>query len=356
MLSQMAVGEIFIWTWIKEIVGFIMEICNRGLELVGIHNLSACIILFTIVIYTMLLPLQIKSAKFQKLNGAMNPEIQAISKKYKNKTDNDSRMKQQQELSAVYEKYGTSPTGGCLQSLIQLPILFAVYRVLYNVEHYVKSINDENLEQISKFFNVSTAAAPKDIINEAWGYEPKAYLALAIAVSIPVLSGLFQWLSSKISMSQTKNNNSDSDDNTVASSMNTMMVIMPLFSIFICYSLPVGIGLYWTFSAVYRTLTQVFINMKMKNVTVEELVEKNQEKINKKRAKKGLPPKQVTSSAQINTKNIKSKTESVTKVNGEAVETKKTVNNSNGEPKTYSSIRDKAFMVSDYNERNNKKK
>jgi len=431
MFSQMAVAGIFgtIWEWIKIALGWVMEGCYYVLEKCGIESLAACIILFTIVIYSILLPLQIKNAKFQKLNSVMSPEIQAISKKYQNKTDNESRMKQQQELSAIYEKYGVSPTGGCLQSFIQLPILFAVYRVLYNVPDYVKSISNyftdlvnsvvdviktdyaevftkiaessnntllssaiknlkdsnpveklpnlfyqfrstdwdkfasefpdisesiestrEVLESVNNFFGVSIAETPKLLISNNW--DIKNYGAVAIAILIPVLSGFFQWLSSKVVSSNTKTQQEGMGDTAAAlnSSMKTMLYIMPIFSVYICYTLPLGIGLYWTMSAVYRTISQLFINKAMNKTSVEKLIEKNQEKINKKRAKKGLPPKQVTNSAHINTKNIKS---TPVAVNKDIEEIKKTASDGT---KTYTSIRDKANMVSDYNERNNKKK
>ena len=77
-----------------------------------------------------MIPLTIKQQKTTKLMSVMNPEIQAIQKKYKGKTDNESLQRQNVEVQAVYEKYGTSMTGGCLPLLIQMPILFALYRVI----------------------------------------------------------------------------------------------------------------------------------------------------------------------------------------------------------------------------------
>lgn len=65
--------------------------------------------------------------------SVMNPEIQAIQKKYKGKSDQESMQRQNVEIQAVYEKYGTSMTGGCLPLLIQMPILLALYRVIYNI-------------------------------------------------------------------------------------------------------------------------------------------------------------------------------------------------------------------------------
>ena len=88
----------------------------------------------------LMLPMQIKQQKFSKLNSVMTPEIQKIQKKYQGKKDQQSQLAQQEEIKAVYDKYGTSPTGSCLQLLIQMPILFALYRVIMNVPAYVLSL------------------------------------------------------------------------------------------------------------------------------------------------------------------------------------------------------------------------
>ena len=89
-----------------------------------------------------MLPLTIKQQKFSKLSAKMNPEIQAIQKKYKDRKDNQSMMAMNEETQAVYAKYGVSPTGSCLQLLIQMPILFALYRVIMNVPAYVNGVKD----------------------------------------------------------------------------------------------------------------------------------------------------------------------------------------------------------------------
>ncbi len=100
------------------------------------------IILFTIVIYLLLMPLTIKQQKFSKLQVRMNPEIQAIQAKYKGKQDQASMLALNQETKAVYAKYGVSPSGSCLQLLIQMPILFALYRVIYAMPAYVTKIGE----------------------------------------------------------------------------------------------------------------------------------------------------------------------------------------------------------------------
>ncbi len=106
----------------------------------GVLNVGLCIILFTIVMKTLMIPLTIKQQKTTKLMSVMNPEIQAIQKKYKGKSDQESMQRQNVEIQAVYEKYGTSMTGGCLPLLIQMPILLALYRVIYNIPAYVPSV------------------------------------------------------------------------------------------------------------------------------------------------------------------------------------------------------------------------
>lgn len=127
---------------IAKILGYLMEGIFSFLNLIGIPNIGLSIILFTIVIYLLMMPLTIKQQKFSKLSAKMNPELQAIQAKYKNKKDNDSMMQMNAETQAVYAKYGVSPTGSCVQLLIQMPILFALYRVIYSMPGYVTRIAD----------------------------------------------------------------------------------------------------------------------------------------------------------------------------------------------------------------------
>ena len=98
----------------------------------GVVGLS--IIIYTIIVYTCMLPMTINQQRTSKMSTVMNPEIQAIQKKYKNRKDQASMMKQQEEIQQVYDKYGTSMMGGCLPLLIQMPFLFALYPVIYSIE------------------------------------------------------------------------------------------------------------------------------------------------------------------------------------------------------------------------------
>lgn len=132
----------FLIRWIANILGFIMNLFYIVIDKFGIGKISICIIVFTIIVKLVMLPINIKQQKTMKLNSVIMPEIQAIQKKYANKKDNDSMMKQQAELNAVYQKYGTSPTGGCLSMLIQFPILLALYAVMACLPNYINEIQD----------------------------------------------------------------------------------------------------------------------------------------------------------------------------------------------------------------------
>ena len=128
--------------WITRILGKIMDIIFNAIDAIGLPNVGLAIILFTIIINLLMLPLTMKQQKFSKLNAKMNPEIQAIRDKYKGRTDQQSAMAQNQEIQMVYAKYGVSPSGSCVQLLIQMPILFALYRVIASMPAYVMKMKD----------------------------------------------------------------------------------------------------------------------------------------------------------------------------------------------------------------------
>lgn len=127
------------------------------------------------------------------------------------------------------------------------------------------------VEQMNSFLGLNMAEAPGWMPSFAW--------------IIPILSALTQWLSAKLMSGRQAQSASDSD-NPMAQSMKTMNVTMPIFSAFICVTLPCGIGIYWIATSVVTILQQLAINSYMDKVDIDEMVKKNLEKANKKRAKK----------------------------------------------------------------------
>lgn len=338
----------------------------------GIENIGLCIILFTIIIYTFMIPLTIKQQKFSKLSAVMNPELQAIQKKYKNKRDQESMLKMQEEMKMVYDKYGTSQMGGCLQLVIQFPILLALWKVIQNIPAYVGGVKDMymplvneimatggyqkimekigsaspiminpekfdytktntivdvlykfqpstwdtlkdkfpdlsslidstsgQISHINNFLGANISDAPVNLMMDA--LKSGAILVAIVALLIPILSGLTQWINIKL-MPQSPG--MDDRENPMANSMKTMNMIMPLFSVFMCFTMPAGLGLYWIFSAICRSVQQVAINKYLDRMDMDELVKKNMEKAKKKYEKKKVSTEELNQMATKKVRNI----------------------------------------------------
>lgn len=338
--------------FITKYLGQIMNLIYEGLYAIGIENVIFSIILFTIIVYTLLLPFTIKQQKFTRISSVMNPEIQAIQKKYKGKTDQASMLKQQDEMKMIYAKYGTSPTGGCLVSLIQLPVLFALWPVISNVEKYVGRLSSAGKGAYNFLAGYAVSDNPGKIFNDSMKGSFNIVLLL-LAISIPVLAGLSQWISMKTSQSMSKQNDNKKSDNDMANQMNGMMKIMPIFSVVMCFSMPIGLGIYWIVSAVVRIIQQVIINIVLDKKTVKVLVEENVKKQEKKNAnKKAADPKQVNSMAQKYTKKMEEmKAQVYEEAEKKEKENKEKYSNYDIKP---GSLASRANMVSEYNKRNNK--
>ena len=404
---------------IATVLGYVMDILFRFTSSFGVFNVGLCIILFTIVMKTLMIPLTIKQQKTTKLMSVMNPEIQAIQKKYKGKSDQESMQRQNVEIQAVYEKYGTSMTGGCLPLLIQMPILLALYRVIYNIPAYVPSVRvyfdnvvtplmgqADYAQKLQEITNIATACGGKldkfdftnanrlvdmlykfstaqwgglqalfpaisDVIgqNAAVVERMNTFLGLNMAEApgwvpsfawiIPVLAAVSQWFSTKL-MSGNQPSTSADAENPMAQSMKTMTTTMPLFSAFICITMPAGLGIYWIATSVVTIIQQLIVNAYMDKVNIDDMIAKNLEKVNKKRAKQGLPPAKVTQNATASLKAIKAEEEKE-KVAEEVkkekiakqIEESSKYYNTNAKP---GSLASKAAMVQKYNEAHDKRK
>ena len=402
-----------------EILGLIMDAIFRFTSLFGVMNIGVCIILFTLIVKVLMFPLTVKQQKFSKMNTVMQPELQAIQKKYKGKSDQESMMKMNVETKAVYEKYGVSMTGGCLQLVIQLPILLALYQVIYHIPAYVNSVGNVfyditdkllgtvggNLQtlagQLNEFAtahsvsmsmisNFATEPTNSKVVDFLYKLNPaqwqllqdqypvietssieliermNSFLGINLATTpwqgfmpnigwiLPVLAGLSQWYSTRL-MSSTQ---SLSDDNPSASMMKQMNIMMPLMSVFFCFTLPSGIGIYWIAQSVFMIIQQWIINRHLSNIDIDEMVKKNMEKANAKRAKKGLPPQKITQSATVSLKQMqadeaKREKELEEKKARTAAQVKESTEYYNKDPKP-GSLAAKAAMVKKYNEKHNK--
>ena len=306
----MTVGLLTAANW--PIVGFLCKILGKVMNFIynfldgvmptdnGLVGLS--IIIYTIIVYMCMLPMTINQQKTSRLTAIINPEVQAIQKKYKNKKDQASVMKQNEEIQQVYDKYGASMMGGCLPLLIQMPFLFALYPVIYNIQTYVPAIATAPAE-VNRFLTIpSLTTTPMEMIKNAGSFDISKGLIIVTAVALPLISAGTQVLSMKLSQAISGQNNKQNDQ--MASTMKTMNTTMPLLSIFMVSTLPTGIGIYWIFSAVVRIVQQLFINKHLKKLSIEDLIEKNKEKAVKKQAKRKENAERVNAMAQTSTKSI----------------------------------------------------
>ena len=416
--------------WFAVVLGFIMNLIFNAQSAVGNENIGLCIILFTIIIYMLMTPLTIQQQKFSKLQTKMSPELQAIQKKYKGKNSDQAAMQRMnEETQAVYAKYGVNPMGSCLQMLIQLPLLFALYRVIWNIPAYVDKVKSvfiplsnklmetagaeeflaeasktaavsfkemntntiidvlykfkpanwaaitekfpdlsdtistaqTSIDRMNNFLGMNIADSPLNIVRSA--FTNRQFLLLIGAIAIPVLAGVTQWINTKLMTGS--NDNQNQEGGSMADSMKMMNTMMPIMSMVFCLTLPVGMGIYWIAGAVVRSVQQVVINRRIDAIDVDELVKQNLEKLNKKRAKQGLPPEKMNNNARMSTRNINvesnktGKSSMKEKLMEEAARAKDipeggSASGSTSAPKK-GSLAARANMVKEYNDRHQKK-
>ena len=151
------------------LLGKIMDIIYRVMSGVfGIENVGICIIILTIVVYSLLYPLTVKQQKFSKMSAAMSPEIQKIQKKYeKKRNDPEAMQKMNEETQLVYEKYGVSPTSGCLSLFIQLPILYAIWYVIRGIPAYIGQVKEIYTPLVEGILSTSGGQAAMETIGAA---------------------------------------------------------------------------------------------------------------------------------------------------------------------------------------------
>ena len=402
---------------VAKLLGWVMNaIFNMMDSLFGIQNIGLCIILFTIVIYMCMFPLTYKQQKFSKMSAKMSPELNALRKKYEGKQDQASLMAMQDEQKAIYEKYGVSPSGSCIQLLIQMPVLFALYRVIYNVPAYITGVKNVFLPLVNKILTMegsveymtelgtslgvskkldfSQANTIVDVLNK---FQSKNWVELADkfpelsdmifktqseidhmntflginianspatllktgsilliigAIAIPVLAALTQWLNVKLMPQAAATENAD---DPMSQSMKQMNLMMPIMSAVFCFTLPSGMGLYWIMSALVRSVQQVFLNRHFDKMDLDAIIKSNLEKVNEKRAKQGLPPQRINEKA---IRAAQAKPVDEAKAAAKKAQTQENIKkatayyNENAKP---GSIASKANMVKKFEEKNAKK-
>ena len=238
--------------------------------------------------------------------------------------------------------------------IYKVPSIDTLVKPNANGETYFQSLDSvteiinngvESFHEFNFFFGLNISDTPWNIISD--NISGGSLLLAFTALMIPLLSFLTQKINIKLMPNA---NNNDNQNNTMANQMKTMNNVMPLMSLFFCFTLPVGLGIYWTVSAAYRCLQQVIINKIISNMSLDDVIEKNKDKAKKKQEKRGIYENQIREAAAVKTRTIESKANIKNYADTDA----NAYTNTN---RTYKegSMAAKANMVRDYNERNSRK-
>jgi len=284
-----------------DCMGFITELIGWPLGWVMwlgyqvFRNYGMALIFFTFVTKMIMFPLTLKQQKSNVKMALIKPKLDNIQKKYAN-----NKEKLNEEMMRLYQEEGYNPMSGCLPLLIQFPILFGLINVVYNPLTHIIRLSKDVIEQSLEIARgmeqiVVNASMPQISVIQGVKLQPELFsslispeqiqkinnfnlsflgidltavptVAFNALLIIPILSGLTSFLISIQSMKQTETTAGESGN-----TMKGMMYVMPLFSLFFCFQVPAGVGLYWVISNVLAFLQGMYMN---KKYNPQEMAEK----------------------------------------------------------------------------------
>ncbi len=298
-------------SYIYKAFGFMLNLIYGIVE-----NYGIAIILLTLIIKIILLPLTLKQQKSMTKTQKIQPKLQEIMEKYKY-----DKERQSQETMKLYKEYGVNPMGGCLPLLIQFPILIAFYQVIQKPVQYVLGYTAKEVTALLKAEGISEKIAGAQIaLAEKMGELDFNFFGLDLATTpweelkgvfagtvglvgltaliIPVLSCVTTLLTSKIStmMNGKKEEKKEKkapqrvlspdqktagNENSAESMTKTMTYVMPAMTLWLTFTFPAAMGLYWTVSNVLGLLQNVVLN-KYYNIKLSKEIELKDEERQKK--------------------------------------------------------------------------
>lgn len=297
-----------------------------------VENYGIAIILFTLLIKIILLPLTLKQQKSMTKMQRIQPKLTELTEKYKY-----DKEKQSQETMRLYKEYGVNPMGGCLPLLIQFPILIAFYQVIQKPMQYVIGFGTDKIAELLKAEGIKeTLAGAQILLAEKLGKlnfdffgldlavtpwdELKAFMAgtagaMALtALIIPVLSCVTTYLSSKISTMMNGKKKEEkkeekaperilspdqkkTNENSAESMTKTMTYFMPLMTLWLTFTFPAAMGLYWTVSNILGLVQSIVLNgyynkklqaeIELTDKAREEKIQAKMKRYNMKKKKRG---------------------------------------------------------------------
>src|SRR5665647_568634 len=243
------------WVVAWLMVGFHTIFTAIGLPAEAGYTWALSIVGLVVVIRIILIPLFVKQIHAQRRTQLIQPEIQKIQKKYKGKTDPESRQAMTQETMGLYKRTGTNPFSSCLPLLLQSPIFFALYRVLASMAGIaagktppIGPLTPEVAAQAnaSRIFGAPLSATFQHTVTLVHGVAvsaPSAFNVKVVCVVMIVLMAGSQFTSMRQLMM--KNMPASALDNPAAKMQKNMMYLMPLMFVFTGVTFVIGLLLYW---------------------------------------------------------------------------------------------------------------
>ena len=287
-----------LWPLMVAVAG-VMVYIHKFLVLIGVGKPDApgvawvlSIIGLTVFVRILIMPLFVKQIRASRGMQLMQPELQALQAKYKGKKDPASRQRQQEEMMALYRKHGTNPFSSCMPILIQMPIFFALFRVLANLGKVADSsgygghsaigpLTADLAEQVQNS-TVFGASLSSSFMNSS-----DLTVKIVTVIMIIAMSATQWYTMAQLSMKNMPESSKNSD-NPMMRSQRMMMTVMPLFFAFTGVQFQIGVLIYWVTSNLW-TMGQQFYTINRMPAPGSEAEKKFRARENAKRARKGLP-------------------------------------------------------------------
>lgn len=267
----------FAWVWVK----IYDLVAATGLDVNSGARWVISIVVLTLLVRLLILPLYLKQIKSQRGMQAIQPEIQRLQAKYKGKKDSASRQKQSEEMMALYKKHGTSPYSSCLPLIVQMPVLFALYRVIYAVQALAAgTYGYPNLGPLTKEVALEISNSTVFGVGLFETLRSAPGLGKAVFVVLIVFMVGFQFMAMYMGLKQNTPPSPD-PNNPMVRSQKTMLYMMPAMFAFMGFIFQMALLIYMVTTAVVSWAQQLWVIKYMPTPgapAYERLVEKREER------------------------------------------------------------------------------
>ena len=281
---------------LKVAVAWVMVTIHKGLVLIGFPDGPGIawvlsIIGLTIVVRLLIMPLFVKQIRASRGMQLLQPEMKALQAKYKGKKDPESRQRMNEEMMALYRKHGTNPMASCLPILVQMPIFFALFRVLASLgavangkygRPSIGPLTQALAEQVQNS-SVLGASLSSSFMDSGDNTQVKI-----VTVAMIIIMSVTQWYTMAQLTMKNMSAESMNSDNPMIRSQRMMMYVMPVIFAVSGVNFQIGVLVYWVVSNVW-TMGQQFFTIRNMPAPGSEAEKKYRARVNAKRARKGLP-------------------------------------------------------------------